>query len=218
MGGNFQPLLAIEYEQNGPPNGVTDLEAADVDWYQLHMTWTAPSDQPPGPVASYDLRYSHSPIDDSNFDAATPVANMPVPAAPGTVQDVWVTGLQPETSYYLAMRCTDLVGFSSILSNVVNATTNVTDPVPPGQIVDLAAVDIRPNYVVLNWTAPGDDGSSGIASGYELRYSTAPIDAGNFAQATLVATEPAAGSRGERNAYPARSDVVDHLLFRHSQP
>ncbi len=128
-GGNFQPVLAIEYVQNGPPEAVTDLTAADVDWCQLHLSWTAPSDQPPGPIASYDLRYSQSPIDESNFDEATPVANLPAPAVPGSAQDVWVMGLQPETRYYLAMRCIDVAGLNSGLSNVLDVTTTVTDSV-----------------------------------------------------------------------------------------
>lgn len=45
--------------------------------------------------------------------------------------------------------------------------------------------------VTLSWTAPGDDGMTGTATQYEVRMSTSPIDAGNFASATLVAGPPA---------------------------
>lgn len=45
--------------------------------------------------------------------------------------------------------------------------------------------------VTLSWTAPGDDGMSGTATQYEVRISTSPIDAGNFASATLVPGPPA---------------------------
>ena len=38
--------------------------------------------------------------------------------------------------------------------------------------------------VKLKWTAPGDDGTSGRASQYDLRYATAPITAANFSTAT----------------------------------
>ena len=43
----------------------------------------------------------------------------------------------------------------------------------------------------LSWTAPGDDGTTGTATQYEVRLSTSPIDAGNFASATLVPNPPA---------------------------
>jgi phosphodiesterase/alkaline phosphatase D-like protein len=188
IGPDFQPLLAIEYERNGPPNAVTNLAAADVDWYQLRLTWTAPSDLPPGPVASYDFRYSTSLIDDGNFAAATPLPNVPAAAAPGTAQDLLVTGLNPSTQYSFAMRSRDVAGVLSPLSNVVSVTTIDMDTTPPADVADLAAVDIRPNHIVLAWTAPGDDGNTDTAAGYELRYSTAPIDPGNFAASTLIET------------------------------
>jgi len=48
-----------------------------------------------------------------------------------------------------------------------------------------------PDSVVVRWTAPGDDGSVGTATAYDLRVSTAPITAGNFSSATPVDGLPA---------------------------
>lgn len=45
--------------------------------------------------------------------------------------------------------------------------------------------------VTLSWTSPGDDGNVGTAAQYEVRYSTSPIDAGNFGSATLASGAPA---------------------------
>jgi hypothetical protein len=45
--------------------------------------------------------------------------------------------------------------------------------------------------VRLVWTAPGDDGRSGTATAYELRYSTAQITLSNWSSATLAAGVPA---------------------------
>lgn len=42
----------------------------------------------------------------------------------------------------------------------------------------------------LTWTAPGDDGSLGAATSYEIRMSTAAITAGNYANATVLADGP----------------------------
>jgi hypothetical protein len=52
--------------------------------------------------------------------------------------------------------------------------------------------------VGLTWTATGDDTTSGTAARYELRRSTAPIDAANFAAATPVpAGAPLLGGSAE---------------------
>lgn len=40
--------------------------------------------------------------------------------------------------------------------------------------------------VILTWTATGDNGNEGRASEYDLRYSSSPITAENFYQATRV--------------------------------
>ncbi len=46
------------------------------------------------------------------------------------------------------------------------------------------------NSVTLTWTTPGDDGTLGIASQFDLRYSTSPITAANFASATRWTSMP----------------------------
>ncbi|HEU4365591.1 MAG TPA: kelch repeat-containing protein [Candidatus Krumholzibacteria bacterium] len=50
----------------------------------------------------------------------------------------------------------------------------------------------------VNWTAPGDDGSVGTASEYDLRRSTSTITEGNFASATQISTSaPQSAGSGE---------------------
>ncbi len=44
--------------------------------------------------------------------------------------------------------------------------------------------------LTLTWTAPGDDGSLGAATSYEVRMSTSAITAGNYAAATVLANVP----------------------------
>ncbi|MDI6794037.1 MAG: hypothetical protein QME81_14445, partial [bacterium] len=44
----------------------------------------------------------------------------------------------------------------------------------------------------MTWTAPGDDGDSGTAAAYDIRYSTSPITTGaDWTAATQVTGEPA---------------------------
>jgi M6 family metalloprotease-like protein len=62
---------------------------------------------------------------------------------------------------------------------------DITPPATPALTLDAGRTTI-----VVSWTAPGDDGAAGQAAHYELRRSAAPIDEGNFAQATVVPHGP----------------------------
>ena len=68
----------------------------------------------------------------------------------------------------------------------LNALFAISDPdsIPPGGITSLSVLGVFSNSALLTWTATGDDGASGRASSYDLRYSTAPITPGNFETAT----------------------------------
>jgi uncharacterized delta-60 repeat protein len=64
-------------------------------------------------------------------------------------------------------------------------TTQAPDETPPATITDLAASAPTSTSIKLNWTAPGDDGNAGNATGYVVKYSTlGPINASNWASAT----------------------------------
>ena len=71
-------------------------------------------------------------------------------------------------------------------SNLGAGQTAVADVVPPAAVLNLAAAMISDHTVRLTWTAPGDDGAIGTAAAYDIRYSTQPISALNFATATAV--------------------------------
>ncbi len=58
--------------------------------------------------------------------------------------------------------------------------------------------------VVVRWTAPGDDGSVGIAAAYDLRVSESPITASNFNQAQAVTGLPAPTAPGSRQRVTLR--------------
>ena len=57
----------------------------------------------------------------------------------------------------------------------------------PAKVIDLA-VGSGKTTAAISWTAPGDDCNSGTATSYDLRYSTSPINDGNFASATPIST------------------------------
>lgn len=70
------------------------------------------------------------------------------------------------------------------------------DTTPPDAVNDLAASDPTQSSALLSWTAPGDDGATGTAALYDLRYSTATITEGNWASATQVTGEPTPSAAG----------------------
>ena len=62
--------------------------------------------------------------------------------------------------------------------------------------VGAAAIDAT-NSVTLTWTAPGDDGSTGQATSYDIRYSTATLNESAWGFSTAVAGEPAPKTAGQ---------------------
>ncbi len=67
-----------------------------------------------------------------------------------------------------------------------------SDLVAPSGVTDLAASNPGYTTVDLTWTAPGDDGTAGTATSYDIRYSTYPIGSdADFAAATQITGTPA---------------------------
>ncbi|MFQ6007512.1 MAG: choice-of-anchor D domain-containing protein, partial [Candidatus Zixiibacteriota bacterium] len=64
------------------------------------------------------------------------------------------------------------------------------DTVPPNPVTDLSVIEAGSNWIKLSWTASGDDGDSGKASSYDIRYLTSPINEINFESATQVSNTP----------------------------
>lgn len=60
------------------------------------------------------------------------------------------------------------------------------DSIAPGGVSDLATTTPGSTTMGLSWTATGDDGGTGRASRYDIRWSSSPITEGNFASANPV--------------------------------
>jgi subtilisin family serine protease len=111
-----------------------------------------------------------------------------MPAA--TIKALLLSGTDPIPA--LTGRCV-----SGGRLNVARALVG-TDAVPPAGVADLLAVS-TPSAVALLFTAPGDDGATGRATRYEVRYAPTPINAARFAAATAVtAPAPQAAGTAER--------------------
>ena len=66
--------------------------------------------------------------------------------------------------------------------------------------------------ISLNWTAPGNDGNSGTAARYDIRYSTAPITDANFSVAWQVPGLPPPSAAGTRQSVRV-NDLVNNAVY-----
>lgn len=177
------------------PATVTDLVAGLPGATTIQLTWTAPGDDGgTGTANQYDIRSSTALITASNWASATPVPGIPVPLVGGSIQSFTAEGLLQGTVYYFALKAKDEQENESGLSNVVSSST--LDVIPPEAVTDLIAVSATGNSVSLRWTAPGDDGSTGLTAAYDVRYSTAVITEENWSSASQVTGEPLPQSHG----------------------
>jgi hypothetical protein len=181
----------------------TSTQAQAVGWNFVRLNWTATGDDSlTGNASQFDIRYSTSAITPANWNSATPVTGEPVPAAPGTQQTYTVSGLQPSTTYFFAIRTADEVPNWSALSNVVSrATLAVPDTIRPAAVNNLVASNFTGNSATLAWAATGDDSLTGTAASYDIRYSTSPITTANWSSATAVTGEPAPAAPGTAQNY-----------------
>ena len=191
---------------NPPPGAITDLVASNhPNEGTVWLDWTAPgSDGNVGQAEEYDIRYSTQNITESNWNSATQVEGEYSPNSAGSDDAFLIPGLDPNTTYYFAIKTSDDVSWSD-LSNIASITTpDVEDVTPPAAIVDLTASNPTSISITLNWTAPGDDGNEGQATEYDIRYSTSAISDVNWNLASQVESEsdPQLAGSAEQFAVP----------------
>ena len=165
--------------------------------YLLTLTWTSPGDDgASGTAAFYDLRYSTSPItNEAQFGGAATLDGEPSPQGAGSAASFSFEPPEEGVTLYFRMKAFDDVGNPSPLSNQASALVAI---VPPAAVMDLIALNATSTTMDLSWTSTGDDGTSGTATSFDMRYSTSPINAGNFLAATELALEPAPAVAGTR--------------------
>ncbi len=160
----------------------------------LTLTWTAPGDDGTvGRATTYDLRYSKTAISGTDtltwWNAATRATGLPAPSPAGSKDSCKVNGLTPLTTYYFIIKTADEVPNWSGYSNLAVKTTT-GDTTPPAAIADLSVTTATGTSLALRWTAPGNNGTTGTAASYDIRYSTSPITSANWGSATQTTGEP----------------------------
>ena len=96
-------------------------------------------------------------------------------------------------TYYVSVIAEDAVGN---VSAIQVSSGVIVDTQAPAAVTDLTAQPASSTSATIYWTTPGDDGSTGTATSYDLRMSTSPITNDNFAQATAVTNTPTPTAAG----------------------
>ena len=178
-----------------------NIYGADATQTTVTLTWTAPGDDgDAGTAVQYDVRYSTVPITGSNWGSAVQVTGEPTPQSAGSLETMTVTGLQPGTMYYFAIKAADEMPNWSALSNVVGVSTLSSDP-PPAAVLTLSTSQVTASSVTLLWVAPGADSVTGTASQYDIRYSTSLITGANWDAATQLTGEPSPHVAGSMESF-----------------
>ncbi|MDE2293513.1 MAG: Ig-like domain-containing protein, partial [Elusimicrobia bacterium] len=173
----------------GPPSA-SPLYVTAVSSASASFSWQAAGEhQNIGIPLAYDLRYATFPVTDAAFASASAAAGLPAPLQANSSVTFTLSGLNPGSYYYAALKTTNHEGGISPLSNIVSIHTSGTPP-PPSTVSDLSFTQVSGSSLTVSWSAPYS--GAGLTA-YDLRFATFPItDADFLAASTVAAPAPTA--------------------------
>ncbi len=188
-------VIRVPQPDTVAPEPILDLlvEESGQDW--VRISWTATGDNT-GQAQAQLIRIAPSLKALKHWEQAEIVPNTLSPSPAGIKDAFTITGLQSNSSYYVAVKSVDAFGNQSEMSNIVRAKTK--DAVAPAAIHDLQHTGTEKDAVVLQWTAPGENGMEGQAKSYDARYSQEPITSENWERMPTVPFVPAPQPGGTR--------------------
>lgn len=209
---NYSPLsnvvsaTTIGIPDLTPPSQIRNLQAINPTNNSINLTWSAPADNgsnvSSGAAIGYEIRVYSALISNLTWDSSTVLPNSITPAPPGTTETFMVTNLQANTTYYFAIKAFDEVPNIGWISNsAFNTTLPNPDITPPNAVLDLSAIDPTETTINLTWNAPGDDGDTGTASEYDIRYSLSTITELTWSSSVRCLNEPV----------PQAADSTEHF-------
>ena len=153
-----------------PPIPISDLTAlVGISEGRIDLAWTAPLNPNFVPVSSYTVAFASFPISDlagdttAWFNAASSQVVVSPAQAPGALETLALTGLEPGVEYFFGVRSIDAANYVSAIDDRT-ATDKLNDPVlvrayGVQRVTDLIAVTgTESGDIALSWTAPHRSG------------------------------------------------------------
>ena len=136
------------------------------------------------------------------------------PITAGEANKAVIEGLPNDSTFFFAVAPYDVAGAEADRSAAVAATP--VDSVAPGKPLNLRPTLQADTLAVLAWTAPGDNGSEGLAYAYEVRYDGAPV--GSDTSAWWDAATPAdvtqpPSEAGTEESVPIRGGFTGEIYY-----
>ena len=141
------------------PAAPTGLTATADGPTKIKLTWTAPTDNGGAAITGYKI--------ESRLRSETSFSTL-VPDTKTTKTDTTHTGLAPSTQRFYRVRAINSEGPGAPSSSATAITAAATRPSAPR---NLRATASDRTTIILNWTAPADDGGSAITY-YRVGVST----------------------------------------------
>ena len=140
--------------------GAPTIDRATSDGVEVHVRWSAPSNDGGADIAGYDLRHIRSDAPDKDDGNWTPKDGVWSSGA----LEYTVGGLTDGVEYDFQLRAENSAGAGSW-----SATVNNTDPDPPGATGLRDFSEETPNQLWVAWRPPADDGGA-PPTHYDLRH------------------------------------------------
>ncbi|MFC1573511.1 fibronectin type III domain-containing protein, partial [Candidatus Eisenbacteria bacterium] len=157
-----------------------DLVVADSTFFTVLLVWTTPHGQnQDSRPARYDIRYGTSGISEESWANAIEAENPPIPSVPGDSDTCLISGLDPRTVYYMALKSYSQQDEASVISNVAHSATLIPPPVH-----DLRIEDRTESSMTVKWECPEPVDSRAEPDGYDIRYAVFDITEEGWGDAT----------------------------------
>ncbi len=183
-------LAACSSGSNGGGGSITLVSTTPAD-NATGVALTAPI------VASFSAPVNSSTVSKTSFSLSPSLdGNNAFTTNGGKVTLSHGTPFAASTKYTVTLAATiadtsgDTLGAAQTFS-FTTGTGSSTDTTPPAAVNDLAASAETATSITLTWTAVGDNGTTGTAASYDLRYATGagcPLSSSNFASGTAITT------------------------------
>lgn len=217
---NSPNIYIPEPEDTIAPSAITDLAAAEISnkANNVRLSWTSVGDDNNiGTATGYVIKKYTSEITDSNWELAETVTNSILPQESGNMENFDLE-IEYDVAIYFAIKTFDENDNYSSVSNSPSITIdNPNDSIAPSAITNLSVsygLLSYSNRFTVTWTAPGDDGTSGTADHYVMKYSHSPITESNWSSCSEVSGLPEPSSAGtSQNTYVSGFAMGDVLYL-----